>query len=258
MKIMSQTFKPLLLVVFAIIAITGCSKENTIFSSQQLEAAMKVDLSDSVLNGMDGSLIASSTSNATATLSSVYDCINSFATEPLTATEASSLTIMREEELLAMDVYASMYALYNMPVFNNISKSEFQHSTAVKALLDKYGLTDIAADHVTGVFVNKDIQNLYNSLLAKGSVSLNDALNVGATIEDLDIQDLKDHMEKDVDNADILFVYNNLQKGSRNHMRAFYRLLQLRGITYTPQYISMDYLTQIVNGPHESGGGCQN
>ncbi len=257
MKIMNQTYKALLLVATAVIAISGCSKESTISFSQQLEAAMKVDPSDSVLNGMDGSMIALSTSYTVSGESAAFDCINSFATEPLSASEISSLSIMREEELLAMDIYTSMYTLYNMPVFNNIPKSEFQHATAVKALLDKYGLPDIAADHITGVFVNTDIQNLYISLLAKGSVSLNDALTVGATIEDLDIQDLKDHMEKDVDNADILFVFNNLQKGSRNHMRAFCRLLQLRGITYSPQYISMNYLTQIVNGPHETGGGCQ-
>ncbi len=241
MKTINQNARTFVLILLSAVAVTSCTKEST---------------ADANTIGVYENR-NSKTTTVASTTEELSDCINSFAMEPLSASEISSLTIMREEELLAMDIYTAMYTLYPMPVFNNIPKSEFQHTTAVKALLDKYGLPDIAADHVTGVFVNKDIQNLYNSLLAKGKVSLIDALTVGATIEDLDIQDLKDHMEKDVDNADILFVYNNLQRGSRNHMRAFYRLLQLRGITYSPQYISIDDLTQIVKGPHETGGGCQ-
>lgn len=242
MKTINLNVRTFLLLALSVIAVTSCTKESTV---------------DANTMGVYESLISKTTTVASTT-EELTDCINSFALEPLSASEISALTIMREEELLAMDIYTSLYKIYPMPVFNNISKSEFQHTTAVKTLLDKYGLPDIAADHVTGVFVNTDIQNLYNSLLAKGKVSLIDALTVGATIEDLDIRDLKDHMEKDVDNADILFVFTNLQRGSRNHMRAFYRLLQVRGITYSPQYISMDHLTLIVNGPHESGSSCRN
>ena len=253
MKTMNQSFKSLLLVVLAVFTLTVCTKENTISTSLQSYQAMKVDLSDPALNGVDESTVS-----ATAAKTVLYDCINSFAVEHLSAAEISSLNAMREEELLAMDIYTTMYTLYKIPVFNNISKSELQHTTAVKALLDKYGLPDIAANHVTGVYVNTNLQSLYNALLAKGKISLNDALTAGATIEDLDINDLANHISNNVDNADILFVYNNLERGSRNHMRAFYRILQNRGITYVPQYISQEQLTQIITWPHETGSGCRN
>jgi len=241
MRTINQNLRTLLLVVFVVAALTSCSKENTV---------------DPDLAGVDESL--TSKAATTLTTADLAVCIDSFAVEPLSTTEISSLNAMREEELLAMDIYTNMYALYKMPVFSNISKSELQHTSAVKALIDKYGIADVAANHISGVFTNTDLQTLYYALLAKGEISLNDALTVGATIEDLDINDLANHIADDVDNEDILFVYNNLERGSRNHIRAFYRILKKRGITYVPQYISQEYLSQIINSPNETGSGCRN
>lgn len=43
---------------------------------------------------------------------------------------------------------------------------------------------------------------------------------VGATIEDLDIKDLQEAAAQ-TDKQDIIAVYANLERGSRNHMRSF-------------------------------------
>jgi hypothetical protein len=163
------------------------------------------------------------------------------------------LNTMREEELVAHDVYILFYTLYKIPVFNNISLAETQHAEAVKTLLLKYSLPDPALNHVAGVFINSDLQALYTSLVAQGKGSLTAALTVGATIEDLDINDLHNHIATDVDNQDILFVFSNLEKGSRNHLRSFYRLLTAKGVTYTPQYISVEYFNQIISSAQETG-----
>ena len=173
--------------------------------------------------------------------------MNLFTPGVLDPGEITTLTYMREEELLARDIYLSFQGLYTLPVFKNIAKSELAHTTAIKNLLVTYNLPDPADNHQLGVFSNPDLQALYNTLLAQGSTSLNDALLVGATIEDLDIFDLETHIAQDVDNADILFVLNNLMKGSKNHLRAFNFQLTARGITYIPQYISQaefDDITQ--------------
>jgi hypothetical protein len=192
---------------------------------------------------------------ASAGTSWIDDCINSIPAESLTQAEIDALTTMREEELLAHDVYIQLYALYKMPIFNNISQSETQHTLAIKTLLLKYDLPDPAIDHVAGVFVNTDLQALYTALVAQGSGSLNAGLTVGATIEDLDINDLHNHIAIDIDNQDIFFVFGNLEKGSRNHLRSFYTLLKKRVITYVPQFISPEYFNQIVTTPHETGSG---
>ena len=172
--------------------------------------------------------------------------------EELSEAETDALTVMREEELLAHDVYVFLSELYTIPVFSNISRSELQHSNAIAGLLVKYSLPDIAADHQPGVFVNQDLQSLYNVLTAQGEISLTEALKVGATIEDLDIKDLMDLREA-IDNQDIGIVFANLTKGSRNHLRSFSTLLSRRGVTYIPQFISQELYDQIINSPHERG-----
>jgi hypothetical protein len=190
----------------------------------------------------------------------IYDCLNGMPFEDLSETEIAALSFVREEELLAHDIYVSMYAKYHVPVFNNISNSEEIHTTAIKALMEKYSLTDIAADHVLGVFVNQDVQQLYDALLALGLTSLNDAITVGAIIEDYDIADLVYHASEDIDNVDILYTIDQLHRGSRNHMRAFYAHLNFHGLTYTPQYITQEMYDAIVTTGWEIGSGfciCQ-
>lgn len=185
----------------------------------------------------------------------IYTSINGMPMEELSETEVNTINFLREEELMAHDIYVNLYATYNLPVFNNISKAETLHTTAIKALLEKYSLTDPAADHQPGIFENTTIQDLYNSLLQQGNLSINDAIIVGETIEDLDIADLISHINEGTDNADILFVMEQLYKGSRNHMRAFYAHLQFRNLTYVPQYISLDLYNQIVGSAWEIGSG---
>ncbi|MCF8254853.1 MAG: DUF2202 domain-containing protein [Bacteroidia bacterium] len=178
--------------------------------------------------------------------------ISDFPIEPLNADELTSLLHMREEEKLAHDVYVTLYAKWGVPVFNNISKSEQTHTDAILTLIQRYQLVDPVGTHEVGVFEDSTLQTLYNQLVAKGSQSLLDAYNVGATIEDLDIFDLNNWVKK-VDNQDILFVYGNLTKGSRNHMRSFYSQIISSGGTYTAQFITQAELEAIINSDKEMG-----
>ena len=88
--------------------------------------------------------------------------------------------------------------------------------------------------------------------MAKGTKSLIDALEVGATIEEVDIVDIQEYL-KDVDNEDIKVVYENLLKGSRNHLRAFVSTLERYGVEYKPQFLSPEEYEEIVTSPMERG-----
>ena len=168
----------------------------------------------------------------------------------LTAQEQAGLIWMREEEKLALDVYAALYSRWNTPVFTNIAGAERTHTDAVKALLDRYGIADPSAGVAAGTFTNPDIQALYTTLVAQGSTSLVAALNVGATIEDLDIADLQ---ARATTTPDIALVYANLEKGSRNHLRAFVRQLGANGADYTPTHITQAAYDAIVASGIERG-----
>jgi hypothetical protein len=87
-------------------------------------------------------------------------------------------------------------------------------------------------------------------LVATGSVSLVDGLKVGATIEEIDMIDLNKAL-LETDNQDIMLVYQNLLKGSRNHLRSFVSNLAKQGITYVPQYMAVADYQVIVNTPME-------
>ena len=172
--------------------------------------------------------------------------------EPLNADEQATLPFMREEEKLARDVYTFLYSKWQINIFSNISSSEQAHMDAILLLLNKYNLPDPVGNNAAGVFTNITLQNLYNQLTTQGSVSSLDALKVGATIEDLDIYDLKTALTK-ADNQDIRLVYENLMKGSRNHLRTFYSNILSAGGTYTPQYITQAEFDAIINSSMETG-----
>ncbi|KPU63252.1 hypothetical protein EP1X_04630 [Thermococcus sp. EP1] len=172
-------------------------------------------------------------------------------TTSITEEEKQGILWMREEEKLARDVYLTLYEKWRLPIFNNIAESEQTHMEAVKSLIDKYALEDPIIDEV-GKFNNRELQELYNQLVEKGSKSVEDALIVGAMIEELDIVDLQKWISK-TDKQDIIEVYENLMKGSRNHLRSFVSNLKNYGVTYEPQYLSKEEYEKIINSPMEEG-----
>ena len=134
--------------------------------------------------------------------------------------EQDSLIHMREEEKLAQDVYLSLYDTWGKNIFQNIAESEATHTDTVANLLKQFGIEDPVTEETRGVFQNPELQALYNTLVEQGRKSLLDALIVGATVEDLDIQDIEAYRAI-IKHPDILRVYENLQRGSRNHLRSF-------------------------------------
>lgn len=176
----------------------------------------------------------------------------------LTEAEAAGLRFMREEEKLAHDVYITLYETWGQPIFQNIANSEQTHTDTVLTLLERYGIEDPAAGNAVGVFADPALQTLYDQLVAQGKQSLSDALKVGAAIEEIDILDLEERSAQ-TDKADILTVYANLTKGSRNHLRSFVSTLSQRtGETYTPQYMSQEAYDAIIAGDIERGSSNNN
>ena len=183
---------------------------------------------------------------------SLWPSLAAIPSESLSETELSGLQFMREEEKLARDVYSTLYEKWGLPIFSNIAQSEQTHTEAVRDLLEKYNQPDPVIDDTVGVFVNTDLQKLYTDLTSRGLTSVAAALQVGAQIEELDIRDLATEIAK-TDNQDILFVYENLSRGSRNHLRSFISQLSSRDESYTPQYITQEEFDTIISDTQERG-----
>ena len=166
--------------------------------------------------------------------------------------EIDGLLLMREEEKLARDVYTTLAEEWNIRSFENIARSEDTHMEAVGILLDRYGVEDPVKSDAVGTFTSPLLDNLYDDLVDLGMKSYTDALKVGAKIEELDIADLLELIDS-TDNDDIKVVYQNLLKGSRNHLRAFDMKIQRDGEVYTPEFLTAEEYERIASSPREMG-----
>jgi hypothetical protein len=162
----------------------------------------------------------------------------------LTETEVAGLMEMREEEKLAREVYLFLFQKYNHRIFSNIAKSEDAHTRAVLHLINGFGLADPTPVE-TREFNNPLFTEMYAQLTAKGTVSLVEALKVGALIEETDIADLQRHIAQ-TENATIARVYGNLLRGSKFHLKAFTSILKIMGESYSPTVLTDEEYQQIL------------
>lgn len=176
----------------------------------------------------------------------------------LDADEIDSLLLFQlkrlyEDEKLALMVYSSFKNEYDLPIFDNISQSEESHRKSVENLLINIKEASTVLNREDTVFTISDNQTTYNRLIDEGSVSLINALKTGALIEDLDIFHLNGIINN-TNNENIINVCLQLKSASENHMRAFNKQLNWRGISYTPQYISEEELHSILSGVNNCKG----
>jgi hypothetical protein len=146
--------------------------------------------------------------------------------QPLTADETKWMGFMREEEKLARDVYQQLNAKWNLRIFANITRSEERHFSSVGALLARYDVKDPAQSTSPGVYADPNLAALYTTLIAKGTISVKDALEVGVLIEKQDIEDLEAAL-KATSKTDLKTVYTNLLAGSLSHLDAFENTLEV-------------------------------
>lgn len=170
----------------------------------------------------------------------------------ITQEEKENVQFLKEEEKLARDVYLYAYDVYQLNLFKNISNSEQSHMNNVDLIMEAYNIQDLSPE-VRGDFQNQDLQKMYIELTALVEKSVEDALKVGATIEDLDINDLN-YFISNTSRPDINNMYELLRCGSTNHMRAFIGSLETYGEHYVPQFISLDEYENILESPKEKCG----
>ncbi|HEX6469010.1 MAG TPA: DUF2202 domain-containing protein [Streptosporangiaceae bacterium] len=138
----------------------------------------------------------------------------------VTAAQKATLAGMAEEEKLAHDLYAAFAARYDARVFDQIAAAETQHLTAVRTLLDRYGVSDPTAGKAAGQFASAEVKATYDRLLAQGSASEQAALRAGITVEKADIAALR-AAAGGLTAADVKQVYERLLTASQRHLDAF-------------------------------------
>ncbi len=181
------------------------------------------------------------------------------ASSQLSQSDKDALIFSIQEEKVANNFYVAMEAMYGLNVFRNISGSEVTHMNLVKSLIEKFGIENPVTGNyeAAGSFKDAGLEKIYNDLIKSGSVSATEALKESARFEEMDIRDLKKFTEA-TDNNDIKNTFNLLINASENHLRAFVRNLESRGINYTPQYLSKDEFDKIISSSNKGNGNRGN
>ncbi len=214
---------------------------NALETTAQLEAELIADLGLATLGAEDVSNIQmvgndnSGAVNATAGIGP----------SDLNVTQKYALAYMWNEEKLAKDIYLALDALTpHQTLYNIATRSETQHEASVETLVQKYdiNITNLENYEVRyseselralapGEYGVSEVQELYDALYAKGSQSLQDALEVGCMVEVTDVEDLDRYIETAGDAVDLVMVFSNLRSGSYNHYWAFDNALKTLGVS---------------------------
>lgn len=182
----------------------------------------------------------------------ITDQVFTSSADDLTAADIEGLMLMREEEMLAHDLYTAFFGIWGEASFDRISVSETAHAASVLNLIVYFGLNDPATGEA-GLYNNDELQALYNQLLAAGNESAEAALATGALIEETDIADLQ-NLIASTGNPDLIRVYTHLLEGSYQHLKAFASLLTAYGIVYQPQVLNeADYTAILSTGSQGHG-----
>ena len=168
--------------------------------------------------------------------------------QTLSEDDKSSLLFMLEEEKLARDTYSYLNDLWSINQFANIKNSEQTHMDLVENLLIENSIEYTIQP--VGEFETQTLQNFYDQFVSDGAVSTANAMQIGATIEDLDIKDLQDYLDATT-HTDVIAVFENLQCGSRNHLRSFVLGIENGGNTYIPQFLSQEDFDLIIASNQE-------
>jgi len=156
-----------------------------------------------------------------------------------------ALAYMWHEEKLAYEIYLELNKVQPAKQFVNIAtKSEIRHIEAVEDIVKNYDINitnlqdytiEYSEDELrsmpTGKFAIEKIQNLYDTLYAKGIKSQKDAMEVGCMVEVTDIIDLKEFLHDVSGKQDLVDTFDFLIKGSYNHYWAFDEGLKNLGVS---------------------------
>lgn len=168
-------------------------------------------------------------------------------TQAFSDEERNNIKKISDDEYLAYATYKYICDKYDIDIFNNIAKSELTHYNTIFNLIKN---DPESQNKFNDMFIFAETQSLYDTLTAQADISVLEALKVGLKIEELDIKDLET-IKNTTTNSELNNIYNNLQKGSRNHLRSLYKVLSRYGESYTPEHLTQDELNSIILSPME-------
>jgi hypothetical protein len=166
----------------------------------------------------------------------------------LSTAETKALITVHDNQKLSLHVYDSLFAIWGINPFGNIRSAESQHVLFLDDVAENYALeldTD-KSENSTLEFSMPQTENIFHESISKGSLSVIDALKIGARLEEMSLQLLHDAKAVTI-KSDLLHTFDILAMGSKNNLQAFNRRLKMYGITYEPGVLEQKDFKNIIN-----------
>lgn len=228
---MRATLPLLSIVVFSLVLLSACSKSDPLNQDELLYQQG----STPVMTGIA--------------------CLDSMPFARLSAAEQRAMAQVRKFELMAYDVCMTFNNPNRQELFDDVAPNENRQANLALALFTRYSINDPCPNHSLGVFTDTAYQNLYNRLVYLSQNTYLNALLKGAMLEELEISRLND-LSNNVDQRDLAWAFNHMEKQSRNNLRMFYNEIIARGGSYSPHYLTWQYFNRIVTTGPETGPAC--
>lgn len=177
-----------------------------------------------------------------------------FSVQSNAGTDEKLLQKMYEEEKMSYDLYTEFFNRWGLNVFDQVRESEAIHMLRIEELMETKDMpqgTGISGGD-KGFYENKDVQALYDEYTVLGNISDITALETAALMEENDIANLRAHIKMQTDDR-ALKVFAQMERASRNHLRAFVKSLKISGIEYQPAVLSQSEYDNIINNVKERG-----
>lgn len=136
----------------------------------------------------------------------------------LSADEVKALVFQVEEERMARELYAAFGARWDLAPIRQIPRAEQRHEQTLRALAAQAAVA--LPPTQPGRFSDPLLQERYDTLLARGLVSSNEALSAGAAVERQDLADLE-VLSKSAQHEALKNMVTHLTRASQRHLAAF-------------------------------------
>ncbi len=165
--------------------------------------------------------------------------------------QVNGIVFIHEEEKLAFLLCNAFYRIWQTEIFSTLRDSEKSHIGAMEVLGDKYSL-ELHADLKAAELKHTELQALFDSLLAEGQPSVENALEATAALEELSVIELRVQSQRTAELNDFNLTYSKLLKASRNHLRLIVNQLLQQGISYSPRYLTQREFNDIIDSGIEN------
>ncbi len=140
----------------------------------------------------------------------VNDESNSVFNETLSPREIDDMNYLIENEKLLRDYFNVMYNKYNLSLFQNVAKSEQSHLNFLAVKFLRYDLKNPTEEKPAGEYVNPELQQTYDIMIAKGETNIYAALLAGSSKVKEDVEDIPLMIDQFEGNADIVLIFSNI------------------------------------------------